>query len=67
MSVIKVEIEEHVSKNNEVMETQVGFIEGGNIDDDIYLLKYCVEDIIKRRVPLYVALIDYSKAFDSID
>ena len=67
MSLIKDGIEEHISKNNEEMETQAGFTKGGKIEDNIYLLKYCVEDSIKRKVPLYVASIDYSKAFDSID
>ena len=52
---------------NEQLETQAGFTKGARIENNLYLLKYCVENSIQRKVPLFVASIDYSKAFDSID
>ena len=32
----------------------------------MFFLNYCIEDSFKRKKPLYVVAIDYSKAFDSV-
>ena len=66
MSLIKNEIEEHLVANKEIKETQAGFTNGGRGEDNLFLLQYCVEESYKRRTPLVVVSIDYSKAYDSI-
>ena len=67
MSLLKLQLEEHLKKTEQMLETQAGFTTGGKIEDNIFLLQYCVEESYKRKVPLIVTSIDYSKAFDSID
>ena len=49
-----------------MVETQAGFTKGGRIEDNLFLLNYCVETSYKKKSPLFVTSIDYSKAFDSI-
>ena len=49
-----------------MMETQAGFTKGGKIEDNLFILNYCVEESFRRKASLYVTSIDYSKAFDSV-
>ena len=66
MSILKTKIEEHLKENDEMLEIQAGFTNGGKIEDNLFLLRYCVEDSFRRKKPLYVTAIDYKKAFDSV-
>ena len=67
MSILKTKIEEHLKENDEMLEIQAGFTNGGKIEDNLFLLRYCVEDSFHRKKPLYVTAIDYKKAFDSVN
>lgn len=66
MSLLKDEIEDHLRKNNVILETQAGFTEGGRVEDNLFILQYCVEENFRKKKPLIVISIDYSKAYDSI-
>ena len=44
MSLMKDEIEEHMKENRIIEESQAGFTEGGRIEDNIFILQYCVEE-----------------------
>ena len=67
MTLIKDEIEDHLRRADAIIETQAGFTKGGRIEDNLFILNYCVEASFKKKTPLFVASIDYnSKAFDSI-
>ena len=48
MSLMKDEIEEHMKENMIIEESQAGFTEGGRIEDNIFVLQYCVEESLKR-------------------
>ena len=67
MSLMKQHLEEHLERTEQMLETQAGFTKGGRIEDNLFLLQYCVEESRRAKVPLIVTSIDYSKAFDSID
>ena len=67
MSIIKEEIENHLTRNEIIKESQAGFSKGCRIEDNLFILNYCVEDAFLRKKSLIVTAIDYSKAFDSID
>ena len=67
MSILKGKVEQHLKENDELLEIQAGFTSGGKIEDNLFLLRYCVEDSYRRRMALYLTAIDYRKAFDSID
>ena len=66
MALIKNELEEHLKENIALEESQAGFTEGGRIEDNIFILQYCVEESFKAKKELIVASIDFKKAFDSI-
>ena len=48
------------------METQAGFSACSMIEDNLFILQYCIEGCYKLKRPLIVTCLDYSKAFDSI-
>ena len=67
MSVIKEKVENHLEENDEMLETQAGFTRGGRVEDNLFLLSYCVEESYrKKKKTLFVVAVDYSKAFDSV-
>ena len=66
MSIVREKIELHLSENHAVLDTQAGFTKGGKIEDNLFILNYCVEKSYRSKKPLYVTSIDYSKAFDSV-
>jgi hypothetical protein len=43
MSIIKEKIEDHICKNGIQKEAQAGFTKGRTIEDNIFVLRYCVE------------------------
>ena len=65
-AMIKDKIEEHIAKNEQVKETQSGFTEKGRIENNLVILKYCIEKTFEKKQPLYVISIDFSKAYDSL-
>ena len=66
MTLIKDEIEEHLSSNNEMKEVQTGFTKGGRTEDNLFTLQYCIEKSFKMKLELFVTSVDFKKAFDSI-
>ena len=46
---------------------QAGFTEGRRMEENLFLLKQCVEESYRRREKLVVVGIDFCKAFDSIE
>ena len=67
MALIRDDIENHLLENNLLKETQAGFTKESRIEDNLFILQYCVEDTYKQKKPLVVISIDYKKAFDSIN
>lgn len=67
MSLLKEHLEQYLARTEEMLELQAGFTKGGRVEDNVLILQYCVEDCYKKKKPLIVASVDYSKAFDSVD
>ena len=67
MALMRNDIEHHLIENNLLKETQAGFTKESRIEDNLFILQYCVEDTFKRKKSLVVISIDYKKAFDSIN
>ena len=61
-----IKIDQHILETNEQIETQAGFTTGGQIEDNLFVLQYCIEKSYRMKKELIVTCIDYSKAFDSI-
>ncbi|CAL4160738.1 unnamed protein product [Meganyctiphanes norvegica] len=47
MSFIREEIENHLRRNNQIRDNQIGFTEGGRIEYNHFILQYIVEKIMK--------------------
>ena len=67
MKVIKQEIVKHLEVNNKTKELQGGFTSGSRLEDNLFILYYCVQESYKNKLPLVLCAIDYAKAFDSIN
>ena len=66
MGIIKEKIEKHLENNNLVNNYQAGSTKKRRIADNLFILRYCVEESFKNKKELYIISIDYSKAFDSV-
>ena len=66
MSVLRENIEEHLKKNNLIQENQAGFTTGGRVENNVLIMRYCVEKSFEMKKPLIAISIDFAKAFDSI-
>jgi len=46
---------------------QSGFMEGRRLEENLFILSYCVEESYRSKEQLIVVSVDFKKAFDSID
>ena len=67
MSLLRDKIIEHLQNNDLINEYQVGFTKGKRIEENIFILNYCIDKSFQDKKPLIVISIDFEKAFDSID
>ena len=67
MSLIKEKVIEHVATRGELSMVQAGFTPGRRLEDNIFILNYCIANSKERKRELVIAAIDYQKAFDSVD
>ena len=67
MAAAKKKITEHLEINNLGEELQAGFTEGRRIEENLFLLKYCIEKSYIDKKVLVVVAVDFQKAFDSVD
>ncbi len=66
MAVIRNNIEEHNSINLLGKDMQAGFTGGSRIENNLFVLRYCIEKTFKIKKPLVVIAIDFTKAYDCI-
>ena len=58
-------IDQHILKQQEKINNQVGFTRGSQIEDNLYTLQYCIDQSSKKMMLPIVTCLDYKKAFDS--
>ena len=66
MSLIGREIENHAAENKIEKFEQAGFTKGGNILDNLFILRECVEETYRKKEQMVAIAIDFKKAYDSI-
>ena len=66
MAIIKSKIENHIELNNNKEDLQSGFTKHRQVEDNMFLLNYCINESFRLNKQLIVTCIDFSKAFDSI-
>ena len=67
MAILKNKIESHIENTSEMDNLQAGFTKERRIEDNLFILNYCVNYSYRYNKQLIVTAIDFSKAFDSID
>jgi hypothetical protein len=67
MSMVRNSIVVHLVNNDSLSDYQAGFTSGRRLEDNLLMVSYCIEESVRRKMEIYVAAIDFAKAFDSID
>lgn len=66
MLIIKEKIEDHLRKTEKIKNVQAGLTTVERLEDNFFMLQYCIEKSYREKKTLVIISIDYSKAFDSI-
>ena len=66
MSLIGREIEKHIAEHKIGKFKQPGFTKGGNILDNLFILREYVEGTHRKKEQMMAIAIDFKKAYDSI-
>ena len=53
--------------NNKLRDEQAGFRRGRSTVEQIFILRNIIEQVVEWQSTLYVAFVDFEKAFDSVD
>ena len=49
MAIMRINIEEQIKRNNWEEDEQVGFTEGGRVENNLLILRYCIERTYKMK------------------
>ena len=63
MGIIRTKIETHLKSNHMMNELQSGSTEKRRTTDNLFILKYCIEENFRNKKPLFVISIDFKKSF----
>ena len=63
VSLIKENILKHIKSLGEVNVLQAGFTEGRRLEDNLFILNYCIENSKQRKQELIITAIDFEKSF----
>ena len=58
---------QHLRVNNEINCMQMGFTRGRRLEDNLFMLVYCLRSAEKMKKHLVVTAIDFANAFDSVN
>ena len=68
MSLVRDKIVEHFRQAQEQSKFQSGFTGCRRLEDNLFILRYCIEGSYTSGKPLFVMVIDdFAKAFDSVN
>ena len=67
MHVLKNRLQQWVEVNDVIGEEQAGFRKGYSTTDHIFVLHSLIQRYLSRHKKFYVAFVDFSKAFDTVD
>lgn len=66
MGVVRLYIKDHIKKNELEKDVQGGFTEKAKMENNLFVLRYCVEKSLKIRKPLFAVANDFEKVYDRI-
>ena len=59
---------EYIKQKKLILPNQIGFMKGSGTSDHIFLLQTIIEKVVKKgKKKLYVAFIDFKKAYDTVN
>ena len=67
MGILREKIETHLRSNQLMSELQSGSTMKRRTTDNLFMLKYCIDETFKNKKQLFVISIDFQKAFDSVN
>ena len=67
MGVLKERMVVQVMSDVRVGHLQLGFTSGRRLEENLFILEYCVEESYRMKKKLVALAIDFRKAFDSVD
>ena len=67
MGLVKSNLVEHLEQNRLISNYQAGFTGGRRLEENLFVVRYCIEETFRLGRGLVVVAIDFEKAFDSVD
>ncbi len=67
MNMIKGKILQHIKSLGEINVLQAGFTEGRRLEDNLFILNYCIENNRQRKQELVITAMDFEKVFHSVN
>ena len=66
MGIMKSKIVEHLDRNGFISDYQAGFRGDRKLEENSFIVRYCIEEMYRKGRELVVVAIDFEKAFDSV-
>ena len=67
MRLVKDKLLEHLTRNGLISDYQAGFTGGRRLEENLFVVRCCIEETYRLGKRLVVVAIDFEKAFDSVD
>ena len=67
MGLVKSKLVEHLEQNILISDYQAGFTGGRRLEENLFIVRYCIEETFRLGRRLVVVAIDFEKAFDSVE
>ena len=59
MSLVTGKLYDHRERNAKLTELQAGFTKGRRVEDNVFILDYCIRDSRRRRKELIIAAVSF--------
>ena len=58
---------EHLDKNGLISDFKEGFVGGRRLQKNLFIVRYCIEEMYRKEREFVEVAIDIEKAFDSVE
>ena len=67
MGLVKDQLVQHLDRNGLISDYQAGFTGGRRLEENLFIVRYCIEETYRLGRELVVVSIDFEKAFDRVE
>ena len=67
MGLVKDKLVQHLDRKGMISDYQAGFTGGRRLEENLFIVRYCIEETYRLGRELVVVSIDFEKAFDSVE